>query len=67
MGWGDTKSSGSSQVLKEVIVPVVPNNVCNLPEWRDCQATACMICAGAKNNSPCEVGLLIKTSITVCG
>ena len=54
MGWGDTLSTGHSQVLKEVIVPIVPNSVCNLPDWRNCQATACMICAGDDNMSPCE-------------
>ncbi|KAK7111762.1 trypsin-1-like [Littorina saxatilis] len=32
-GWGNTKDTGSSEVLRQVTVPVIPDDVCAKPGW----------------------------------
>lgn len=54
LGWGDTKGTGYSQVLKEVKIPLISNEQCNDERWRSCGVRSCMLCAGKENASPCS-------------
>lgn len=54
LGWGDTKGTGYSDVLKEVRIPLISNEQCNDERWRSCGVRSCMLCAGKENASPCS-------------
>jgi endopeptidase E len=54
LGWGDTKGTGYSNVLKEVRIPLISNEQCNDERWRSCGVRSCMLCAGKENASPCS-------------
>ena len=46
--------SGYESVMKEVSVPMISNQRCNQPNWRNCVIRACMMCAGDVNIDPCD-------------
>uniref|UniRef100_H2ZEK6 Peptidase S1 domain-containing protein n=1 Tax=Ciona savignyi TaxID=51511 RepID=H2ZEK6_CIOSA len=50
LGWGSTHGTGHDGVLKEVSVPLISNDQCNRPDWRNCVIRACMMCAGDLNS-----------------
>jgi secreted trypsin-like serine protease len=56
MGWGNTEPFGfvGSDTLKEVLVPMVANNICNGPNAYDGEITANMICAGVGGKDACQ-------------
>ena len=59
LGYGDTKGTGYSDVLKQVEIPLISNEQCNDERWRSCGVRSCMLCAGKENASPCSVNLQI--------
>ncbi|XP_076820242.1 uncharacterized protein LOC143465698 [Clavelina lepadiformis] len=54
LGFGLTQGSGYESVMKEVSVPMISNQRCNQPNWRNCVIRACMMCAGDVNIDPCD-------------
>ena len=55
--WILKKRTGYSNQLKEAVVPIISNQVCNSNDYRQCQITPCMICAGHFHQSPCQAGI----------
>jgi len=54
MGYGLTRGIGNSKVLQEVEVPLISNEQCNQPDWRNCVIRPCMLCAGDQDKAPCD-------------
>ncbi len=56
MGWGNTEPFGfvGSDTLKEVLVPMVANSICNGPNAYDGEITTNMICAGVGGKDACQ-------------
>jgi len=46
VGWGDVKSTCCNGNLKQVMVPILDNAVCNRADWYNNRVTDSMICAG---------------------
>ena len=61
LGWGDTKGTGYSNMLKQVSIPLISNEQCNDERWRSCGVRSCMLCAGKENASPCSVSKQTKS------
>ena len=61
LGWGDTKGTGHSDVLKEVRIPLISNEQCNDKRWRSCGVRSCMVCAGNEEASPCTVSIIYNS------
>ncbi|CAH1246033.1 PLG [Branchiostoma lanceolatum] len=45
-GWGDTMGTGDDTVLRQALVPVIPREICNRPEYYRGDVTTRMLCAG---------------------
>ena len=58
LGWGENAKGRTPRFISETRLPIVSNDQCNAPDWRACDITACMICAGDTEASPCRVRYL---------
>ncbi|XP_078578618.1 chymotrypsin A-like [Branchiostoma floridae x Branchiostoma japonicum] len=45
-GWGDTMGTGDDTVLRQALVPIIPRDICNRPEYYRGDVTTRMLCAG---------------------
>jgi len=54
LGWGENAKRRTPRLLSQTRLPIVSNDQCNAPDWRSCDVTACMICAGSTVASPCR-------------